>query len=318
MKRLTVCALALCLLTVLAVPVLAASQGPVITQQLQSPNYPDQSVAIYTVKAEGSNLTAIWYMEWLGATYTISDLGGTMQAWEPFAGEVYGPRQPEPGVFTYVFEGIELDMDGAFIWCVIEDGYNDVTSQKVRVNVGNPNLPPEILSIPVSLTVTQGEKAELRCTAKSPDGSQLSFLWYESDTGLLQDIRAVNRGEETSDYMFCDTSTLGTRNYMCMVETENGGLTYSSFVPVTVTEKPAAPVETTPPTEPATEPATTPATEATQAPTASEPEATQPQRLDREPAEEKESIPSWALVLIGAVSALVGVGVALILVNKKA
>jgi len=324
MKRLTVCLLALFLLMP-AVTVLAAAQGPVITQQPQSPNYPDQSVAIYTVKAEGSNLTAIWYMEWLGSTYTISDLGGAMQPWEPFAGEAYGPRQPEAGVFTFIFEGIEADLDGAYIWCVIEDGYNDAASQKVRINVGNPNLPPEILSIPVSLTVTQGEQAELRCTAKSPDGSQLSFLWYESDTGLLQDIRAVNRGEETSDYLFCDTSIPGTRNYMCLVQTENGGLTYSSFVPVTVTEKPAAPPETTPPTEPATTPSTepatipstAPATEATQAPTASEPEATQPQRLDRKPAEKEEGIPSWALVLIGAASALAGVCVALILVNKK-
>ena len=38
-----------CMLTI---PAMAASEEPVITLQPQSPNYPEYSVAIYTVKAE--------------------------------------------------------------------------------------------------------------------------------------------------------------------------------------------------------------------------------------------------------------------------
>lgn len=215
----------------------AAPEGPEITLQPQSPNYPEYSVAIYTVKAEGTNLTATWYMEWLGKTYTISNIGGSMQAWEPYAGEAYGARKLDDHTFAFIFEGIEYDLDGAYIWCVLEDGHYDVTSQKARISVGNSNTPPEIVSIPAQLTVEQGEEAEIRCVAKSPDASQLSFLWYETDTGRMEDMRAVNRGTETSDYMFCDTSNVGTRNYLCLVETSNGGLAYSSIVHVTVTEK---------------------------------------------------------------------------------
>lgn len=64
MKR-VICLLLTCLLvSVLALPVLAAPAAPVITMQPQSPNYPEYSVAIYTVKAEGTNLTATWYMQW--------------------------------------------------------------------------------------------------------------------------------------------------------------------------------------------------------------------------------------------------------------
>ena len=56
MKK-TICLLLVALLCgLLAVPALAASEGPVITLQPQNPNYPEYSVAAYTVKATGSNL----------------------------------------------------------------------------------------------------------------------------------------------------------------------------------------------------------------------------------------------------------------------
>lgn len=221
----------------LILPAMAASGEPKITMHPQSPNYPTYSVAIYTVKAEGTNLTATWYIEWQGKTYTASDLGGAMQAWEPYAGEGYGPRKLDNNTFAFIFEGIEQDLDGAYIWCIIEDGHYDVTSQKARISVGNPNSPPEILDIPAELTVEQGAEAEIRCVAKAPDGTQLSYLWYESDTGRIEDIRAVNRGTETADYLFCDTSYPGVRNYICFVSTSDGGFANSSFVTVTVTPK---------------------------------------------------------------------------------
>ena len=155
--------------SMLTIPAMAASEEPVITLQPQSPNYPEYSVAIYTVKAEGTNLQATWYMEWLGKTYTISDIGGAMQDWEPYAGESYGARKLDDNTFIFVFEGIEYDLDGAYIWCVIEDGHYSVTSQKNRISVGNENMPPEIVSIPSELTVEQGDLAEIRCVAKTTE-----------------------------------------------------------------------------------------------------------------------------------------------------
>lgn len=235
-KLLSLLLVALLVISLSAV-VFAASEEPVITLQPQSPNYPEYSVAIYTVKATGTNLHATWYMEWLGETYNLSDAANGFEPWEAFAGEAYGPIQNDANTFSCIFEGIEYDLDGAYIWCVIEDGHYSVASQKARISVGNPNTPPMILDIPAQLTVEQGDYAEIRCIAQAPGGQQLSFLWYETDTGRMEDMRAVNRGVETSDYLICDTGWIGTRYYLCKVETDQGGLAYSSIVSVTVTEK---------------------------------------------------------------------------------
>lgn len=73
--RKTFCFMLLVLMCcMLTIPAMAASKEPVITLQPQSPNYPEYSVAIYTVKAEGTNLQATWYMEWLGKTYWLQHL----------------------------------------------------------------------------------------------------------------------------------------------------------------------------------------------------------------------------------------------------
>ena len=64
--RKTICLMLLVIMcSMLTIPAVAASEEPVITLQPQSPNYPEYSVAVYTVKAEGTNLQATWYMEWL-------------------------------------------------------------------------------------------------------------------------------------------------------------------------------------------------------------------------------------------------------------
>lgn len=234
--------LVLLVCVLLAAPVWSASEGPVITMQPQSPNYPEYSVAIYTVKATGTNLSATWYIEWNGKTYNASDIGGAMQPWEGYAGASYGARKLDSNTFCFIFEGIEEELSGAKIWCVLEDGHYDVTSQPAYISVGDYSTPPEIVSIPASITVQQGESAEIRCVARSNDESQLEFLWYETSTGKLPDIQALNRGTEDSDYIFCDTSQVGTRYYVCGITTSNGGSAYSSVVEVKVEAKAAAPV----------------------------------------------------------------------------
>lgn len=233
--------LALLIVCLLAVPAAAAGDPPVITMQPQSPTYPEYSVASYKVCATGSNLRAIWYLEWQGNTYNLSDNTNPTEPWEGFAGESYGGFQEDANTFLYFFSGIGRDLDGGYIYCVIEDGHYDVVSEKARISIseaGNPN-PPTIEDIPAEVTVAQGEEAEIRCLALAPGDTQLSFLWYETDTGRMEDMRAMNRGEETADYIFCDTSQVGTRYYLCMVETSAGGIAYSSVVKVTVTEKTA-------------------------------------------------------------------------------
>ena len=234
MKKVISLLLIVLLCGMLAVPALAAPEGPVITMQPQSPNYPEYSVAIYTVKATGTNLTATWYIEYQGKTYNASQIGGSMQPWEAYAGESYGAKKLDDNTFCFVFEGIEEELSGAEIWCEIEDGHYNVVSQVGHITVGNYGSPPEILSVPASVTVKRGEEAEIRCIAKSSDGSQLNFLWYETGTGKFEDMQAIDRGAETGDYMFCDTRTTGTRYYVCGITTSGGGMAYSSMVEVNV------------------------------------------------------------------------------------
>ena len=234
MKKVISLLLIVLLCGMLAVPALAAPEGPVITMQPQSPNYPEYSVAIYTVKATGTNLTATWYIEYQGKTYNASQIGGSMQPWEAYAGESYGAKKLDDNTFCFVFEGIEEELSGAEIWCEIEDGHYNVVSQVGHITVGNYGSPPEILSVPASVTVKRGEEAEIRCIAKSSDGSQLNFLWYETGTGKFEDMQAIDRGAETGDYMFCDTRTVGTRYYVCGITTSGGGMAYSSMVEVNV------------------------------------------------------------------------------------
>ena len=226
----------------LAIPVFSADP-PVITLQPQSPNFPEYSVASYTVKASGSNLQCTWYMEFQGKTYNISQYGGAIQPWENFAGESYGAYQEDDNTFGFFFSGIEYDLDGAYIWCVIEDGHFDVTSQKARICVGNPSFPPTILDIPAEMTVFYGDDAEIRCIALAPGDTQLTWLWYETPTGRLEDICALSREPEYSDSWTLDTSRIGTRYYVCMVESSDGGMTYSSIVPVTVLDYDPMPPE---------------------------------------------------------------------------
>ena len=245
MRKIILTLLSLLLAGLLAIPVGAVPEEPVITMQPQSPSYSQYSVATYTVKVDGENLTATWYIEYEGKTYNASQIGGAMQPWEAYAGESYGAKKVDNNTFSFVFEGIEKELNGASIWCVLEDGHYDVTSQKAQICVGSTATPPQILSIPSELTVQQGEEAEIRCVAKSSDGSQLSFLWYETHTGKMEDIRAINRGTEDCDYLFCDTSETGTRYYVCMVSSANGGSVYSSVVAVTVEKKQTTAVQDT-------------------------------------------------------------------------
>ena len=324
---------------VLAIPALAAPEGPVITMQPQSPNYPEYSVATYTVKATGTNLTATWYIEYEGKTYNASQIGGEMQPWEAYAGETYGATQPDANTFCFVFSGIGSELSGAEIWCELEDGHYDIVSQVGHITVGDYGTPPEILDIPASVTVKQGEQAEIRCVAKSGDGSQLNFLWYETGTGKFQDMQAINRGEETGDYMFLDTSAPGTCYYVCGITTTGGGMAYSSMVEVTVVENTAnPPAETTPVATGSSQPETTPVsantTEPTEATEAISTKPTQNQNTNpTTPATESAATAAtiatrqedgagqrlswWVLVLVGIAAAGVGVAAGIILSKKN-
>lgn len=223
----------------LAVPAMAYTT-PVITRQPYSPTYIEYDQATYSVTVKGQNLRCTWYLNYEGREYNISNTGGGMKPWEVYAGETYGAMEPTVNgdftTFTYHFGGIGIELDGCYIYAVIDEGHVEVFSEKAYIRVVEDcGAAPEI-SVPAAMEVTKGEVVDLYCQATAKDGSTLSYLWYETSTGGLKDIVAVNRGAEDQDTLRVDTGAYGTRYYVCAVSTSNGGSAYSSVIPVTVLE----------------------------------------------------------------------------------
>ena len=214
-----------------------AATEPVITQQPQNPEYPEYSLAEYSVTVYGENLTCTWYMHFEGKEYNISDTSVGVQPWEPYAGETYGARSQKNGnstTFTYRFDGIGKELDGSYVYAKIEDGHFEITSDKAHIIVTDGTAQPPKINVPAGMTVSKGEVLDLYCSATAPGDAKLTYLWHETSTGRLEDIIAINRGAETGDTLRCDTSTAGTRYYVCWVGTSDGGSAYSSVIPVTV------------------------------------------------------------------------------------
>lgn len=224
------------MLACLMLPAMAA-QEPVITRQVQNPVFPKYAHAEYSVTVNGKNLRCTWYLKFEGKTYNICDTEGAAKPWEVYAGETYGPKESKNGDFTtfsYFFGGIELSLDGAILYPVIEDGHFEITGDSAVIQVAEGvEMPPKIM-VASGMEIFQGDPLDLYCEASSDSGSALSYVWYESSSGKLQDIVAINKGAETSDTLHCDTSKLGTRYYVCLVATADGGSGYSSVIPVTV------------------------------------------------------------------------------------
>ena len=233
MKRLLSILICALLLLGTALPAFAAGPEPKITLQPQNAAFPEYSVASFTVKATGENLSCTWYIEYNGKTYNMSDNRNPQEPWEGYAGESYGGVQEDSGTFTWFFSGIGAELSGAKIWAVIEDGHYDVASEKAIITVQGSTLPPKIIDVPSAVSFNQGAEGVIRCVAASQDDSQLSYIWYETTTGKLQDIRAIEP-EEDCDFLFVDTSKPGTRYYVCGIFTSKGGMAYSNVIAVTV------------------------------------------------------------------------------------
>lgn len=245
MKKAIIFLMSVLLLCTFVVPALAAPPEPVIIRQLQNPVYPEYSVAEYSVTVNGTNLHCTWYLQYDGKTYNISDTEGGAKPWEWYAGETYGPNQSVNGdftTFTYFFGGIEAPLDGAILYPVIEDGHYEITGDSAVLRITETEAMPPEIKVASGMEIFQGEPLDLYCEASTFTDTDLSYVWYETSTGKLQDIVALNRGAETSDTLNCDTSKVGIRYYVCMVTTAEGGCAYSSVIPVTVMKRTEPPV----------------------------------------------------------------------------
>lgn len=228
------------------VPV-SAAEKPVITLQPQNYIYPEFASALWSVRATGENLSYDWYIVYNGTAYRTADAFAENHPWlNGVTGSGYGSNEAGDAFFI---EGIGSALDGALIYCVVSNEAGSVTSESAYISVSGKKSPPW-LNVPASVTVEQETVLKLFCEAEAAEGDSVSsYAWFETPTGQLKDIVAMGSyGDQPEEdpVLVCDTSTPGTRYYVCYVMTKLGGCAYSSVIPVTVTEKT---VVTQPPSE---------------------------------------------------------------------
>ena len=226
MKKLIGLILCVLLLVSLAVPALAAE--PVIIEQPQSGTWKEGAVAYFSVGVSGDNLRYHWYLEYNGTIYALENANGS-QPWEAHAGTGgYGPNQEGNG---YFFEGIGIGLDGCAIWVEIDDGHFLVESEKAYITVVSVDAPS--VSVAKEHYVVQDSILDLTVTATDPTGTGLEYLWYETSTGRLENIIAIDRGAETKKTYRVDTTQVGVRYYVCCVSNSAGSV-YSDVIRVEV------------------------------------------------------------------------------------
>ena len=237
MKKFTALLMITLLAAAMLVPV-SAAEKPVITLQPQNSVYPEFASALWSVGAKGENLSYDWYIVYNGTAYRTADAFAENHPWlNGVTGSGYGSNETGN---TFFVDGIGSALDGALIYCVVSNEAGSVTSESAYISVGGKKSPPR-LKVPASVTVEQDTVLKLFCEAEtSGDDSVSSYAWFETPTGQLKDIVAIGSygGQpEENPVLVCDTSTPGTRYYVCYVMTKLGGVAYSSVIPVTVTEK---------------------------------------------------------------------------------
>lgn len=246
MKKFTAFLMITLLAAAMLVPV-SAAEKPVITLQPQNSVYPEFASALWSVGATGENLSYDWYIVYNGTAYRTADAFAENHPWlNGVTGSGYGSNEAGD---TFFIEGIGSALDGALIYCVVSNEAGSVTSESAYISVNGKKSPPR-LNVPALVTVEQETVVKLLCDAEAAEGDSVSsYAWFETPTGQLKDIVAIGSSggqPEEDPVLVCDTSTPGTRYYVCCVMTKLGGMAYSSVIPVTVTEKT---VVTSPPPE---------------------------------------------------------------------
>lgn len=240
MKKFTALLMITLLAAAMLVPV-SAAEKPVITLQPQNSVYPEFASALWSVGAKGENLSYDWYIVYNGTAYRTADAFAENHPWlNGVTGSGYGSNEAGDSFFV---EGIGSALDGAQIYCVVSNEAGSVTSESAYISVNGKKFPPQ-LKVPASVTVEQETVVKLLCEAEADEGDSVSsYAWFETPMGQLKDIVAMGSSggqPEEDPVLVCDTSTPGTRYYVCYVMTKLGGMAYSSVIPVTVTEKTVA------------------------------------------------------------------------------
>lgn len=236
MRKAAIILLILVLSFLLPASVLATDKIEIIHQP-QNMIFPEHASANWSVEATGDGLAYEWFIVYKGTAYNTAESFDENHPWQVgVVGDGYGRNDIGNAFFI---NGIGSALDGAEIYCVISNKTGSVTSQRAHISVGGQSLPPR-LKVPAAVTIKKDKILKLLCDAEAFEGDDIkSYTWYETDTGALKDIVAIGAQDgqpEEYPILVCDTTMLGTRYYVCCVETNLGGKAYSSVIPVTVIE----------------------------------------------------------------------------------
>lgn len=133
------------------------------------------------------------------------------------------------------------ELNGSIYVCNIygADG-NSVSSSPATLTVIEKTAAPSLPAIteqPQSETLGLDGEAKLRVTAVSPEGGELVYRWYISDTGTYGDIRATENG---FDDTYTPEKTPGVKYYCVAVRNHVGKAdsdpVYSDFARIEYTE----------------------------------------------------------------------------------
>ncbi len=236
---------------VLSVPSAADSGMPEIVCAPQNIRWQAGTDASYTCFCWGDEYCEYynyeWFLEYEGKDYSLTYLSFDYP-WIGFCNFEDLSKSPVNGP-TVTLPGIQKGISGAHIYCVVtnpSDPSLTVTSPKAVIMVGDAWMrqPPREIAVPAGVYCYPGDEVILNCEAThyDPLDPEFRYAWYESPDGTLESIRLIEDAHgnsfETSSYK-PDTSHVGTRYYVCMVENpgENANISYSSVISVEVREE---------------------------------------------------------------------------------
>ena len=229
-----------------------ADDVPVIGQDPQNLRWPEGGDAYYQCKVENDPGHEKYLYEWYIIYENVIYKATGYSASDPWVSQCDPAKGMGVGGIgnTFYISGVKSGLDGAEIYCIVKtpDYKYFAESAHAVIMVGYPDMftPPEII-VPHMVTCKQGDYVELYCEAHctsgnvSEKGDNLYYLWYETPSGRLFDIIAVDRGAEDEPIFVPDTSEAGWYYYVCGVEDRADGVltnfSYSSVITLVVTDK---------------------------------------------------------------------------------
>lgn len=191
-----------------------------------------------------------WFIVYNGTTYPVGVNGSMSDPWWNFV-----DKNGNSGTIgnTIMLDKIQTGLDGAEIYCVVSNSNGDETpSPRATIMVSSSTIftPPEITEAPVYLTCFKGDEIELKVSAKPTSGNVtekkdfITYYWYETTTGRLEDIQLIFDGENdmTGKTYKPPTNEPGMYYYVCGVfdgenEPSMCNYSYTNIIALDVLEK---------------------------------------------------------------------------------